>query len=170
MGILGYLGRNARDPHTAGLVVGAGAAVFNFVWLFYPPPIHGLSSWPLTGSALVLFLIGTVNAYVATRIVWWAFVPTDRALSIGRAAAVGVGLGPFSMFTFAAFGLPLLAFPDLFVSLDVGSGFGILLFPVHLVLTGLLGTVYGLYFTVGIPIVITTSGALGLAVLEQRYG
>lgn len=175
MGVLRYLGRNARDSHTAGLVIGAGAVVFNLLWLTVPPPIQGLSPPGPTVTGVLFFLIASLNAYVATRIVWWGFVPADREFSLGRAAVVGLGLGPFSMFTFSAIGLPLLWFLDAILSASgtavyATDGAGLLSLPISLVYVGLVGTVTGLYLTVGIPIVITTGGALGLAYLEKQYG
>lgn len=174
MGILGYLGRNARDPHTAGLVLGAGAVVFHLVWLFYLPTLQGLPPWPLTAGAILLVLLVSANAYVTTRVVWWAFVPTDRELSLRRAAAVGLGLGPFKLFTLSAIGLQPLTFQDSILFLRPGlaegiPGIEILLGPVSFVYTGLVGTIFSLYFTMGIPILITTVGAVGLASLEKQY-
>lgn len=175
MGLRRYLGQHARDSHTAGLVIASGALVFNLVWLFTPPAIRWYSPPGPTTTGLLFFVVATLNAYVATRIVWWAFVPTDRSFSRRRAAAVGLGLAPVSMFTLSALGLPRLLLLEDVISGSPATGFPtslgeFLTFPLTLLYLGLLGTVYGFYLTLGIPLLITTAGALALAHLENQYG
>lgn len=174
MGVRRYLGRHARDGHTAGLVICAGALVFNVAWLLAPLSFRGSSPTGLPIGPLFV-VIATANAYLATRLVWWAIVPTDGAFSRERALGVGLALAPVSMFTFAAIGLPLMSLLDSLLTGSQASGFptdlgGLLTFPVTLVFLGLVGTAVGLRATFGIPFLITTGGAVGLAYLEKQYG
>lgn len=169
-----YLGRNARDSHTAGLVIGAAAAVFNLVWLVAPPPIEGISYVQPRASGVLFFLVASLNAYVATRLVWWRLVPAEGEFSTRQAGGVGVGLGFFSMFTFSAIGLPVLYVlrTAVFRSGPPGAttdGLSAVLDPLGLLFLGLFGTVYGMVVTMWIPLSITTGGAVVLAHLENQY-
>ena len=173
MGLPQHLGRNARDSHTAGLVIGAGATVFNFLWLLAPPVVDGASR-DLPVGGLGFLLIASLNAYLATRLVWGRLVPAEGAFSVGRGAAVGIVLGFFAMFTFSAIGLPLLAGLDTFLSFGepasagtagAAAGFD----PLSWVFLALFGTVYGMVVTGWIPLAITVAGAVGLAHLENQH-
>lgn len=186
MGLLGHLGRNARDPHVAGLVIMAGAGVFSVLWLrlAFPPAM------PVVFRPILFPVVASLNAYVATRLVWWRFVPSAGEFSLGRGALVGIGLGLFSMFTLSGLGFPLIWILDWIIAqitaftlgaevvelLEVIVSVGVvellewIAVLVWLVIwLGSLGTVVGLLLTWGIPLAITTGGAVGLAYLEKRY-
>lgn len=66
-----YLARNARDPHVAGVLVGASALVFTTGWLLVRSVAEGFGS----GAELAYFwgfflLVTPPNAYLVTRLCW----------------------------------------------------------------------------------------------------
>lgn len=169
MGIQQYLGQNARDPHVAGLVIGAGAVAFHAAWILSLPPIAALRIVPVDPTSVPFFVVASANAYLTTRVVWHLLIPESGALTYGRAGVVGVALGLIALFTLSAVGIPLVTVVEDGLGGLTSGAPNVLALVLWLLTLGLIGIVEGFRVTYGIPVLITVGGSLWLTHLERRF-
>lgn len=167
------LGRRARDPHLAGLLVGGAALLFTAAWVLAvvaTDSVGGTADERLTFVAFFL-VVTPPNAYVVTRLAWRLFVAPRRRPSYRLAALVGVVTGVVSYATLsAAFFLAIVGLRTLngeTVRGFVGTPVTLATLPLDTLIYAFVGSLIGLYVTAGIPVVLTVGVALGLVYLHR---
>lgn len=172
MGYANQLGRRAKDPHTAASLVAAAALLFTAVWVLAAIMTASIGGTPTDRSTVVAFFlfVTPANAYVVTRLVWGRFITPRRRLSYRRAALVGGGTGLVSYATLSA--MVFLAhagirtFRGEVVTGFVGDPVTLITLPLDVVMYAFVGSLFGIYLTAGIPIVLTVGVAIGLVHLH----
>lgn len=171
-----HLGRRARDPHLAGLLVGAAALLFTTVWVLTALAPPGLGGTPVEQTTVVAFFLVVTppNAYAVTRLAWHWLIAPHGQLSYRRAALVGVGTGLTAYATLsAAFFLAIVGIRTLrgeAVHGFVGDPVTLLTLPLDVVVYAVVGSLFGIYLTAGVPIILTVGVALGLVHLHLSLG
>lgn len=163
MGYVRRLGRDARDPHTAAMLVTASAIAFTALWVGWVNEYSAsyMPEW-------VFLVLVPPNAYFVTRLAWRLCVAPAQQFTSRRALGVGVGAGLLAYVSLSFLLGLYVGLYDLFVGIPPAvlrpSG------PIDWVLVS---TVYGplvaIIFTAGIPVVLTTGIALLLARFHREY-